>query len=110
MYSLSLPEHHVTQRCVAISYDGETYDARKEMPGWDVAGFAEDAAWSPAPVIADGPRGKMVASSMPPVALDKVVKPIGITNPAPGMFIVDYGTNVAGWSVIKNMKCVRFRA
>ena len=86
------------------TYDGETYDARMEMPGWDVAGFAEDDAWGPAPIITDGPRGKMVASSMPPVALDRVVKPIGITNPAPGTFIVDYGTNVAGWSVIKNMK------
>jgi alpha-L-rhamnosidase len=74
------------------------------MPGWDAAGFAEDEAWAPAPIITDGPRGKMEASSMPPVALDKIVKPIGITNPAPGTFIVDYGTNVAGWSVIKNMK------
>jgi alpha-L-rhamnosidase len=87
------------------TYDGETYDARMEMPGWDIAGFAEDAAaWSPAPTVADGPRGKMVASSMPAVGLDRVVKPIGITNPAPGVFVVDYGTNVAGWSVIKNMK------
>lgn len=75
-----------------------------EMPGWDTAGFAEDEAWAPAPIITDGPRGKMVASAMPPVALDKIVKPIGITSPAPGTFIVDYGTNVAGWSVIKNMK------
>lgn len=26
------------------TYDGETYDARKEMPGWDVAGFVEEAS------------------------------------------------------------------
>ena len=88
------------------TYDGETYDARKEMPGWDVAGYVADtsAAWTPAPIVSDGPRGRMVASAMPPVALDKIVKPIGISNPQPGMFVVDYGTNVAGWSVIKNMK------
>jgi alpha-L-rhamnosidase len=28
-------------------YQGETYDARKEMPGWDAPGF-NDAAWVPA--------------------------------------------------------------
>ena len=87
------------------TYDGETYDARMEMPGWDVAGFVEEASvWAPAPTVADGPRGKMAASSMPAVALDRIVKPIGITNPAPGMFVVDYGTNVAGWSVLKGIK------
>ena len=32
-------------------YDGEEYDARMEMPGWDRAGF-NDANWHPAPVVA----------------------------------------------------------
>ncbi len=36
-------------------YDGEEYDARKELPGWDRAGF-NDATWQPARLVA-APEG-----------------------------------------------------
>ena len=37
-------------------YNGESYDARKELPGWSTPAFAPSAAWVPATVTA-GPGG-----------------------------------------------------
>ena len=36
-------------------YDGETFDARLEPPGWSTAGF-DDAAWAPVETVRLGPR------------------------------------------------------
>ena len=80
-------------------YDGETYDARLEQPGWDTAAGLNQAAaheWKKAVVLSDGPRGRLTPWSAPPVLLDRVVSPVSITNPRPGMFVVDFGINVAG--------------
>ena len=85
-------------------YDGETYDARMEQPGWDMVGFDETAnGWSPAKAVTDAPRGKMVASSMPKVAIDSVRQPVSVTNLG-DRDVIDFGSNIAGWTSIKNMK------
>jgi alpha-L-rhamnosidase len=86
-------------------YDGETYDARLEQPGWDVVGFddTQERGWSPAQAVTDGPRGAMVASAMPKVVIDSVRKPVQVTNLG-DRYVIDFGSNVAGWTSIKNMK------
>ena len=76
-------------------YDGEEYDARREMPGWDSAGF-NDTNWTPAQMVA-APGGKLVAQMMDPIRVTGTLKPIAITEPKPGVFIFDLGQNMVGW-------------
>ena len=75
-------------------YDGEEYDARMEMPGWDRAGF-DDSKWEQASVVA-APGGALKAQMIEPMELTQIVHPVGITNPSPGTYIVDMGQNFYG--------------
>src|SRR5207244_339946 len=56
---------------------GESYDARREMPGWDKPGFKEDGRWSRTVVFED-PRTAIVAMSGPPVRAVKELKPVEV--------------------------------
>lgn len=77
-------------------YGGETYDARREQPGWDGVEF-NDKSWDPALVV-EGPGGRLVAQSMPPIRLDKVIEPIAVSSPKPGVYVVDAGQSLAGFA------------
>ncbi len=76
-------------------YQGEIYDARKEMPGWDRAGF-NDAAWKSAALV-DGPKGVLSAEMMPPIKVVDTIVPFKMTSPKPGMYVFDMGQNFSGW-------------
>lgn len=80
-------------------YDGETYDARMELDGWSTAGY-DDSAWQNARTV-DAPGGVISAQMMEPIKVVKTLKPIGRTNPTPGMYIFDMGQNMVGWCQIK---------
>ena len=75
-------------------YDGEEYDARKEMPGWCQAGF-DDTKWEKAGLVS-APGGVLLAQMIEPMRVTQVIKPVGITNPKPGTYIVDMGQNFYG--------------
>jgi alpha-L-rhamnosidase len=75
-------------------YDGETYDARLEMPGWNAAGF-DDATWHSAQLVKE-PGGSLTAQMMEPMRVTQTIKPVSITNPRPGIYIVDMGQNFYG--------------
>lgn len=76
-------------------FDGEVYDARKELPGWDQAGF-DDSAWKSV-AIANRGKVKLVSQYNEPVQVTQEVKPIAINEPAPGVYVVDMGQNMVGW-------------
>ena len=97
-------------------YDGETYDARRELPGWDAPGF-DATAWSPAivtggatepstawPAIPSSPdmvvgpvhEIKLDAKIVPPVRRIRQMTPSRITEPISGTYVYDLGQNVAG--------------
>lgn len=76
-------------------YDGEDYDARLEMQGWDKAGF-NDAAWSDADRTAI-PSGTLRPMMQPFIKVMKSVKPIACQRLADGRYILDMGQNMAGW-------------
>jgi alpha-L-rhamnosidase len=78
---------------------GEVYDARKERPGWDRPGF-DDSGW-PQAVRATGPLGPLCAQSAPPIRVTRVLKPIKLTEPKPGVWIFDLGQNFAGWARLR---------
>jgi alpha-L-rhamnosidase len=76
-------------------YGGEDYDATLEKDGWDRAGY-DYAGWEAA-AIASAPEGALAAASGPPIRIVGVQKPVAVTEPRPGVFVVDMGRNFAGW-------------
>jgi alpha-L-rhamnosidase len=80
-------------------YDGEEYDATKEMKGWNTAGF-DDSRWLK-PELVLSPGGRISAQMNEPIKVKAVVKPISITEQSPGTWILDMGQNMAGWVQMK---------
>lgn len=75
-------------------YLGETYDATKEQDGWNLPGF-DFSSW-PGARIVEGPAGQLVARYLPPVKITRVLKPIRMFEPWPGVYVYDFGQNFAG--------------
>jgi alpha-L-rhamnosidase len=80
-------------------YDGETYDARLEQPGWDAPGFADDG-WSAAR-LGETPPCALAAHVAPPIRAIQTLKPQKVSEPAAGVRILDFGQNFSGWCRIK---------
>ena len=76
-------------------YDGEEYDATKEIEGWNNTGF-NDRAWLK-PELVVVPGGRIKAQMNEPIKVKAIVKPIGISEQRPGTWILDMGQNMAGW-------------
>ena len=74
--------------------NGEFYDARLEKSGWNAPGYSA-RGWAGA-VVARHPGGVMNAQMLP-VRVMKTLKPIGIKEVEPGVFVLDLGQNMAGW-------------
>ena len=77
-------------------YLGEVFDARRVTPGWDKPGFRENQDWRQ-PAVALEPLGTLQAQSQPPIRVTERLKPVRVTEPAPGVFVYDMGQNFAGW-------------
>ena len=75
-------------------YLGVAYDARKEIKGWNTAGF-NDASWANASIGHD-PGGELQAAFFPPVQVTREIRPSGITSPEPGLYLVDMGQVFTG--------------
>ena len=80
-------------------YNGETYDARRETPGWDSPGF-DDKEWTPAGIV-KGPAGVLSSQMIPAIRVLDTVVPLRMTNPAPGVFVFDMGQNLSGWARLR---------
>jgi alpha-L-rhamnosidase len=77
---------------------GETYDARREMRGWDVPGF--DASGWPAARVVDAPAGRVRPQTHEPMRVVDVRPPGSRREPARGIFVYDIGQNLTGWATI----------
>lgn len=82
-------------------YDGEEYDARLELIGWDKVGY-DDNGWKSADLM-EAPGGKLTAQPNPNMQVQEEIKPVGITRLSDGKFILDMGQNMVGWLQI-NLK------
>jgi alpha-L-rhamnosidase len=80
-------------------YDGESYDARKEIAGWDKAGF-DDSKWK-AVNVATYDNDVLVAMETVPVQKIQEVKPIKIFRTPKGTLVADLGQNMVGWIRLK---------
>ena len=76
-------------------YDGETYDANREIEGWDKPGF-DDSAWASSKTVKP-PRGKLFSQAMPAIERTGFLKPASVTQLEGGKLLVDFGQNFAGW-------------
>ncbi|MDZ7374409.1 MAG: family 78 glycoside hydrolase catalytic domain [candidate division KSB1 bacterium] len=80
-------------------YNGETYDARLEQPGWTEPGF-DDSSWKPVVPLDEG-FAALVADQAEPVRAIEERQPVSITEPKPGVFVFDMGQNFSGWARLR---------
>lgn len=83
-------------------FDGELYDARLEnedlyKPG-EPPGLM-NKQWGLA-YNTDEPVGKMVSQRIEPIKIVDSITPTVITEPSPGVYVIDAGRNLAGWASI----------
>lgn len=76
-------------------YDGESYDAGREMPGWDRPEFNE-ADWSEVSSASLDSR-KLVWQPNEPIRVERELACRKLTEPKPGVYVFDLGQNMVGW-------------
>lgn len=75
-------------------YDGEVYDARKELSNWAKVGY-DDNEWMKA-IYVQEPGGNYEAQLNRNMKVMQDIKPVSIT-PKDGKYILDFGQNFSGW-------------
>ncbi|WP_433248797.1 family 78 glycoside hydrolase catalytic domain [Actinomadura nitritigenes] len=70
-------------------YGGEDFDARRAPADWTAA------------VRRDAPTAKLTARMAPPIAPAGTFRTQKITQPKDGVYVVDLGTNFAGWARLR---------
>jgi alpha-L-rhamnosidase len=73
---------------------GESYDARREMPGWSSPDF-NDSKWQPA-VCKTGTGARIEPHPGNPVRPIEQIVPKSVREHAPGVHIFDLGQNISG--------------
>ncbi|MER6442712.1 family 78 glycoside hydrolase catalytic domain [Streptomyces sp. NPDC001185] len=76
-------------------YAGESYNAELENPGWDKPGF-DAASWQPVRTV-QPPTGTLAAATAPPIRVTDTLAPVKLTQPKSGVYVYDFGQNIAGW-------------
>jgi alpha-L-rhamnosidase len=76
-------------------YDGEEYDATKELTGWNTVSY-EAGKWLNPQLVA-APGGRLEARMMEPIKIVTTINPVSILLLKPGVWIMDMGQNMAGW-------------
>jgi len=79
-------------------YNGESYDARRELTGWSRVGY-DDSRWT-ATAKLEVPKEKLIAPEGPPVKIVNKLEPVSIEKREEG-WLVDMGQNMVGWIRIK---------
>ena len=74
-------------------YAGEDFDARRQLSGWDHAGF-DDRAWQPAREAA-APSGRLEAQFWPNISEFEHQTPVSVKEPATNVFLYSFPQNMA---------------
>ncbi len=75
-------------------YNGESYDARMELTGWDQTGYA-GSKWNSAVVYEYG-KDKLIAPQGVPVQAIEEIKPVKLFKTPNGETVLDMGQNMVG--------------
>jgi alpha-L-rhamnosidase len=78
---------------------GESYDARREMPGWDEPGFDDSDWYSVGVEELEAPP--LVAQPDEGVRVTREVAAKTVTEPRSGLYVFDMGQNMVGWVRLK---------
>jgi alpha-L-rhamnosidase len=76
-------------------YLGEVYDARLEVKDWNLCGI-DMRNWRSATIASEQNR-RLFVQPLPPIRVTTTLRPVKITHPTPGVYIVDMGQNFSGW-------------
>ncbi|MDX2197134.1 MAG: family 78 glycoside hydrolase catalytic domain [Cytophagales bacterium] len=79
-------------------FDGENYDANKELTGWDMPNY-NHPKFTPVQIV-PAPLGKIQAQMNEPMKVIETLNPISINEPKPATYIYDMGQNMVGWVAI----------
>ena len=74
-------------------FAGEDFDARRQLPGWDRAGF-DDHAWEPARE-AVAPPGKLEPQFCPNISEFEHQTPVSVKTPTTNVFLYSFPQNMA---------------
>ena len=80
-------------------FDGETYDANKELTGWNLPKY-NDGAWGQAQLVM-APEGELVTQTNENISIKDSLQPIAITKTKNNTYILDMGQNMVGWLKIQ---------
>ncbi len=80
-------------------YDGEYYDARLEMPGWNTVGFKGDRRWKSVDEMG-APKGRMRAMTMDDMAIQDKIMAQSVRKVGRDRYIVDFGQNMVGYVIM----------
>jgi alpha-L-rhamnosidase len=83
----------------ASIYDGEEYDARKELRGWDAPGF-DARGWLRVKAFELG-EAQLVWQPNEPIRVASELRASKVTVPKPGLYVFDLGQNMVGWCRLK---------
>ncbi len=75
-------------------FHGEHYDARKEMPGWNLPGY-DDSGWASATTLSLDPT--RLKSQTEPILVHEEFHPVSVKNVEDGVYVFDFGKNISGW-------------
>ena len=85
----------------ASIYDGETYDARLEQPGWSTPQFVPTTPWTAVAVASCGFDPVLSPHSFPGIGVDgSAAVAQSVTRVGSGQ-VVDFGNNLSGWVSIR---------
>ena len=81
-------------------HEGEEYDARRELRGWDRPGF-DDGDWQAAQQYDKEQERDLVADPGPAMAVSADVEPVRASEPLPGVHVFDLGRKIVGWTRLR---------
>lgn len=76
-------------------YDGETYDARREQPGWCAPGFTADG-WRAVTSLTANKSVLQPQTACPVQEIERLAPRAIFTTPK-GETVIDFGQNLSGW-------------
>jgi len=80
-------------------YDGEYYDARLEMPGWNDTGFAYSSIWHNVDTMR-APKGRLRAMTMDDMSVQDQIVAKSVRQVGPERYILDMGQNMTGFTIV----------
>ncbi len=81
-------------------FDGESYDARKELGDWTTTAYDQDSRWRSADIL-DAPGGVLRAQMSPCLRVQDHLTPAKVWRAPDGRVLLDMGQNMVGWLKVR---------